>query len=71
VGEELAELVGELGGQALVGGDDERGPLDLLDGPRDGGALAAARDSQQRLEAVATVDAGRELLDRLGLVAGG
>ena len=57
VGEELAELVGQLGGQRLVGGDHERGPLHLLDGPGDGGALAAAGDAEQGLEAVARVDA--------------
>ena len=43
VGEELAELVGQLGGQRLVGSDHERGPLHLLDRPRNGGRLAADR----------------------------
>ena len=53
VGEELADLVGQLGGQGLVGGDDQRRALDLLDRPGDGGALAAAGDAEQGLEAVA------------------
>ena len=43
VGEELAELVGQLGGQRLVGRDHQRRALHLLDGPRDGGALARCR----------------------------
>ncbi len=71
VGEELAELVGELGGQRLVGGEHERGPLHLLDRPGDGGALARAGDAEQRLEAVAPLDALGQLLDGRGLVAGG
>ena len=71
VGEQLAELVGQLGGQRLVGGDDQRRLLHPLDGPGHGGALARAGDAQQRLEAVAPLDAGGQLLDGLGLVAGG
>ena len=71
VGEELAELVGQLGGERLVGGDDQRGLLHLLDGPGDGGALARAGDAEQRLVALAVGDALGELGDGPRLVAGG
>ena len=57
VGEELAELVGQLGGQRLVGGEDQGGLLDLLDRPGDGGALARAGDAEERLVALAVADA--------------
>ena len=67
--EELLELRRQLRGEALVRGQDQRGPLHLLDRPGDGGALAAAGDAQQRLEAVAPLDARRQLPDGLGLVA--
>ena len=43
LGEELAELVGQLGGQRLVGGDHQRGPLHLLDRPGDGGRSCPTR----------------------------
>ena len=55
--EELAELVAELRGQRLVVGDHERRALDLLDRERHRGRLARAGDAEQRLEAVAVVDA--------------
>ena len=55
----------------LFGREHERGALHLLDRPRDRGALAAAGDAEQRLEAVAALDAFGELLDRVRLVAGG
>ncbi len=55
--EELAQLRGELGGQRLVRLDDERGPLDLLDHPGDGGRLARPGDALERLVAVAAADA--------------
>ena len=71
VREELAELVGKLRGERLVRCEHERGALHLLDRPRDRGALAAARDAQQRLEAIAALDAFGELLDRVRLVSGG
>ena len=63
LGEELAELVGELRGERLVGRDHERRSLHLLDGPGDGGALAAAGDAEQRLEPVAPLDALGQGLD--------
>src|SRR5205807_4712800 len=71
VGEELPELVGQLGGQRLVGGDDQGGALHLLDSPGDGGALAAPGDAQEGLEAVAPLDPLGQSRDRAGLVAGG
>ena len=48
----------------------ERRPLHLLDGPGDRGALAAAGDPEQGLEAVAPLDALGQRLDGRGLVAG-
>ena len=71
VGEELLELGGQLGGQRLVGLDDQGGPLDRLDGPGDGGRLAGSGDAQQRLVAVAALEPGHQAGDGLGLVAGG
>ena len=70
VGEELAELVGELRGEALVRGEYQRGPLDLLDRPRNRGALARAGDAEEGLEALPALDAFGERGDGLGLVAG-
>ena len=69
--EELLHLLGELGGEALVGGDDERRLLDGLDRPGDRGALARARDAEQGLEAVPPLDAFGERGDGRRLVAGG
>jgi hypothetical protein len=69
VREELAELVGQLGGQRLVGGQHQRGPLQVLDRPGDGGALAGPGDAEEGLEPVARPDALRERGDGLGLVA--
>ena len=70
VGEELAELVGQLGGQRLVGGDDQRGLLHLLDRPGHRGALAGTGDAEQRLVALAVGDALAERGDGPRLVAG-
>ena len=70
VGEELAELVGQLGRQRLVGRDDQGRPLGLLDGPGDGGALARPGDPEQGLEAVAPLDALDEGVHGRRLVAG-
>ena len=57
VREELAELVAELRRQRLVVRDHQRRPLELLDRERHRGRLARARDAEQRLEAVARLDA--------------
>ena len=69
VGKKALELAVELGGQRLVGGQDQRGPLRRLDdfGHRKG--LARAGDAEQHLVALVRVDALDELANRLGLVA--
>ncbi len=69
VGEELAVLVGQLCGQALVGRQHQGGPLHLLDHPRNRGRLTRAGDAQQRLVALAGLDALGQRSDRLRLVA--
>ena len=69
--EELAELVRELRRERLVGGEHEGRSLHLLDRPRDRRALAAAGDAEEGLEPVAALDAFRELLDGMRLVASG
>ncbi len=55
--EQLAELAGELRGQALVGREHDRGPLHLLDHPGDRERLPRAGDAEQRLEPLAPLDA--------------
>ena len=69
LGKELAHLGRHLGREGLVGLHDERGLAERLDGLGHGEGLARARHAEQRLVAVARADAGRELLDGLGLVA--
>ncbi len=68
--EELAELVGELGGQRLVGGQHERRLLHLLDQPGDGRRLAGAGDAEQRLESASTFYSVGQLRNGLRLIAG-
>ena len=65
----MAEFLVELGGQRLVVGDDEDGPVGLVDdvGHREG--LARARDPHQDLMAKARGDALGQLGDGLRLVA--
>ena len=70
VGEELPELICELGAQRLVGSQDQSRLLNLFDGPGDGGRLPRPGDPQQGLITVAPVDPLGELLDGLWLVAG-
>src|SRR5205823_6530117 len=70
-GEELPELVGQLGGERLVGRDHEGRALDPFHRPGDGGALAAPGDPEEGLEAVPLLDAAAQGLDRRGLVTGG
>ena len=67
-GEELAELVGELGGEGLVRRHDQSGTLQLLDRPCDRSALSRPGDAQKGLEAVSGFDALRQFLDGLGLI---
>ena len=68
VGEELAQLAAELGGERLVVGDQQRRALELLDhgGHREG--LAGAGGAEQRLEAVAGEQALDQRVTRLRLV---
>ena len=65
------ELVAQLGGQRLVVGDDQRRPLDGLDRRRHRHRLAGSGGAQQRLEALAGLDALGQRLDRRGLIRGG
>ena len=69
VGEEALELAIELGGQRLVGREDEGRALRRLDhlGHREG--LAGAGDAQEHLVALQRLHAGDEFLDGGGLVA--
>ena len=53
LGEELAHLLRQLRGERLVGRQDQRRPLHLLDRPRDRRALARTGDAEQRLEPIA------------------
>ncbi len=71
VREDLAELVGELGAERLVGRDDQGGALDRLDHVGDREGLAGPGGAQERHVGVARVDALRQLRDRLRLVTGG
>ena len=47
VRQQLAELLGQLGAERLVGRHDQRRPLQPLDQPRGGGALAGAGRAEQ------------------------
>ena len=71
VGEELAQLACHLGGEGLVGLQDERGLAHRLDGLGHGEGLARAGDAQKGLVTFSFAYAGRKLLDCLGLVAAG
>jgi len=71
VREKRLELGGQLGGQRLVVGDDQRRPLQALDDVRHRERLAGACDTEQGLGRVAGQNAGDKLVDRLGLVAAG
>ncbi len=69
VRQQLAELVRELGGEGLVGREDERGALQLLDEPGGRRGLAGAGGAEEDDVLLPRVDPPRELLDRLRLVA--
>ena len=69
LGEEVAELLGQLGCERLVGRDDERGLLDGLDGLGHGVRLAGAGDAEEGLVAHAAAYAVGEPVDGLRLVA--
>ena len=68
-GEELLELVIELGGEGLVVGQDEGGAVGLLDDLGHGEGLAGAGDAEQHLVLFSGGEAVDELLDGAGLVA--
>ena len=69
VRQQLAELVGQLGGQRLVRRHDEGGALELLDHPRGGGGLAGAGRAQQDDILLTCADALLQLGDGRRLVA--
>ena len=69
VGEEVLELLVELGGEGLVVGEDQRGALGGLDDFGHDVGLAGAGDAQQGLVFIPFVYAVNQLLDGLGLVA--
>ena len=71
VGEQLAHLARHLGSERLVGLHDERGLVHGLDGLGHGEGLARAGDAHEGLVAQSLLHALGELLDGLGLVAGG
>ncbi len=68
--EELAELAVQLRRQRLVRRKDDRRAAQPRDDVGHGEGLARAGDAEQRLPAQAVHDAGRQLGNRLGLVAG-
>ena len=70
VGQQLAELVGELGRERLVGRHDQRRPLHPLDEPCCRGALAGAGGSQEHDVALPCLDALHQVLDGLRLISG-
>ena len=69
VGKEGPELAVELRRQRLVGREDQRRALRLLDHLRHGEGLARAGDAEQHLGAVVALHALDQLGDRLRLVA--
>ena len=71
LGEELAELVAQLRCEGLVVRDHERRALEARDHVRDGERLAGAGRPEERREAISSLDARYELIDRLGLIACG
>ena len=71
VGEERLHLAIELGGQRLVGREDQGRALGAGDDLRGGEGLARAGDAEQHLVGLAVVDAFDEVGDGGGLVAGG
>ena len=71
VRQELLELRGELGGEGLVVGDDQRGTLYPLGGAGHREGLATAGHAHEGLVAHALLDAFDNSVYGLGLVAGG
>ena len=71
LGEELAELVAELGGERLVVRDHERRAAEALDRGRHREGLAGAGGAEKRDVGLAGLDPLGDLVDRLRLVGGG
>ena len=69
--EKLAEFRAQLRSQRLVVREDQRGPVDVGDDIRHGERLAGTGHAEQDLIAQAHIEALRQLLDGLRLVAGG
>ena len=69
VGEEFGELAVQLGGKRLVGGDDEGRPVCPSDDMSHRKGLARAGDAEQDLMPAALVEACKQILNRLRLVA--
>ena len=68
VRQQLAELIGQLSRQGLVGREHEGRALQLLDEPRRRRALAGARGAQQHQILLAMLDALGQLSDGGGLI---
>jgi hypothetical protein len=68
VREQVAHLAVELRGERLVRRDDQRGQLQALDHVRHRERLAAARDPEQRLVALAAIEPADQRLDGLWLI---
>lgn len=66
--EQGLELALGLGGQRLVVGDDQGGPVDRRDGVRHREGLARSGDTQQDLMPLFPFQPGHKPLDRLGLI---
>ena len=71
VGQQFPEFVGELGGEGLVLHHHQGGPLDLLDQPGGGGALAGTGGAEQDNVLFAVPDALGQFGDGRRLVTGG
>jgi addiction module HigA family antidote len=69
VREEALHLAVELGGQSLVGGQDQGRPGQRLDHVGHGEGLARTGDPQEHLVALGLGEAGDQLLDGLRLIA--
>ena len=69
VGEKMLELRVELRGERLVVGNDQRRALQAFDDVRHRESFSRSRDAEQRLVAVACLNAARDHVDRLRLVA--
>ncbi len=69
VREEASELAIKLGGERLVRGQDQGGPLGAFDDLRHGEGFARAGDAKQHLIALMLVDARDQLLDGGRLIA--